>query len=298
MEFVKKKKKFRFDSRFLFNIANSIILGGVSLLFIFLFMHIIALSLSNNTAIASNVVGLFPKGFTFEAYKLLINNNMFWGAFIRSVLRVLYALVFVMTMVIITAYPLSKYTDKMASRNFYMWFLFIPALLSGGVIPLFILIKELEMLNTISALVIPTSVSIFNIILLLNFIRQLPKEMLESADLDGANEFMKLITMVVPCSMPSIATITLFTLVGHWNSWFDGALFSTNTKFYPLQSYLQTIVIQQNFAGITDPDRLKELSSRSMQTAQIVIAMLPVIIIYPFFQKFFMKGIVLGSVKG
>lgn len=282
-----------------FRVVNTIFLGGTALICIVLFLHILALSLSNNDAIISNEVGLIPVGFTASAYKTLLRNTMFWRSFLRSVLRVLLGLVVNMLLVILCAYPLSKYSEKFAGRNFYMWFFFITALFSGGVIPLYVVINELQLMDTLWALVLPTGVSVFNIILLLNFLRQLPKEMLEAADLDGANELVKMFFIAVPCSLPSIATITLFTIVGHWNSWFDGMLFSTSINSYPLQSYLQTIVIQQNFsaAGITDPDAIAELSNTTMKTAQIIVAMIPVLIIYPFFQKFFMSGIVLGSVK-
>ncbi len=298
----KTKKRWKIKAKpsvIVFRVVNTIFLGGTALICIVLFLHILALSLSNNDAIISNEVGLIPVGFTASAYKTLLRNTMFWRSFLRSVLRVLLGLVVNMLLVILCAYPLSKYSEKFAGRNFYMWFFFITALFSGGVIPLYVVINELQLMDTLWALVLPTGVSVFNIILLLNFLRQLPKEMLEAADLDGANELVKMFFIAVPCSLPSIATITLFTIVGHWNSWFDGMLFSTSINSYPLQSYLQTIVIQQNFsaAGITDPDAIAELSNTTMKTAQIIVAMIPVLIIYPFFQKFFMSGIVLGSVK-
>ena len=298
----KTKKRWKIKAKpsvIVFRVVNTIFLGGTALICIVLFLHILALSLSNNDAIISNEVGLIPVGFTASAYKTLLRNTMFWRSFLRSVLRVLLGLVVNMLLVILCAYPLSKYSEKFAGRTFYMWFFFITALFSGGVIPLYVVINELQLMDTLWALVLPTGVSVFNIILLLNFLRQLPKEMLEAADLDGANELVKMFFIAVPCSLPSIATITLFTIVGHWNSWFDGMLFSTSINSYPLQSYLQTIVIQQNFsaAGITDPDAIAELSNTTMKTAQIIVAMIPVLIIYPFFQKFFMSGIVLGSVK-
>ena len=298
----KTKKRWKIKAKpsvIVFRVVNTIFLGGTALICIVLFLHILALSLSNNDAIISNEVGLIPVGFTASAYKTLLRNTMFWRSFLRSVLRVLLGLVVNMLLVILCAYPLSKYSEKFAGRNFYMWFFFITALFSGGVIPLYVVINELQLMDTLWALVLPTGVSVFNIILLLNFLRQLPKEMLEAADLDGANELVKMFFIAVPCSLPSIATITLFTIVGHWNSWFDGMLFSTSINSYPLQSYLQTIVIQQNFsaAGITDPDAIAELSNTTMKTAQIIVAMIPVLIIYPFFQKFFMSSIVLGSVK-
>jgi len=293
----KKRRKIKISTgRIVFNIFNYAFLTAISLIFVLLFMHIIAISLSGKDAILSNKVGLFPVDFTLNAYRKLMGNQAFWKAFLRSVFRVIYALFFVMTIVILTAYPLSKFTSKMKSRNFYMWFLFIPALFSGGIIPLYILISDLHMMNTLSALVIPTSVSIFNVILLLNFIRQLPKELLESADIDGANEITKLVKIVIPCCKPAIATIALFTIVGHWNSWFDGMLFSTNPDKYPLQSYLE-MVVEQSKLPTNSPDANEDMADKSISMAQYIVAMMPVILIYPFFQKYFVKGIVLGSVK-
>jgi len=282
-----------------FRIFNTLVLGGTALLCVVLFLHVVALSFSNNDAIVSNEVTLFPVGFTLAAYKKLLENTRFWTAFGRSILRVLLGLVVNMTLVISCAYPLSKYREQFRSRNFYFWFFYITALFSGGMIPLYVVINDLGLMDSLWALVLPTGVSMGNIILLLNFIRQLPKGMLEAAEIDGAGELTKIIQIVIPCCKPSLASIVLFTIVGHWNSWFDGMLYSTSTENYPLQSYLQLVVVQQNFtaAGITDPEALLELSSTTMQTAQIIVAMIPVLLVYPFFQKYFMSGIVLGSVK-
>lgn len=282
-----------------FRFLNTLVLGGAALMCIALLLHVVALSFSNNDAIVSNDVTFFPVGFTIAAYKKLLENTRFWTAFGRSVLRVLLGLLVNMTLVISCAYPLAKYPEQFKSRNFYFWFFYITALFSGGMIPTYVVINELGLMDSLWALVLPTGVSMGNIILLLNFIRQLPKGMLEAAEMDGAGELTKILKIVIPCCKPSLASIVLFTIVGHWNSWFDGMLYSTTTEKYPLQSYLQLVVVQQNFtaAGITDPEALAELSNTTMQTAQIVVAMIPVLLVYPFFQKYFMSGIVLGSVK-
>lgn len=283
----------------MFRIFNTIFMGVTALTCVVLLLHVVALSLSNNDAIVSNEVTLFPVGFTLTAYKKLLENTRFWMAFGRSIQRVVLGLAVNMTLVVSCAYPLSKYPQEFPSRNIYFWFFYMTALFSGGMIPLYVVINELGMMDSLWALVLPTGVSMGNIVLLLNFIRQLPKGMMEAAEMDGASELAKLVKIIIPCSKPCLASIMLFTIVGHWNSWFDGMLYSTTTQSYPLQSYLQLIVVQQNFsaAGITDPEALEELSSTTMQTAQIVVAMLPVLLIYPFFQKYFMSGIVLGSVK-
>lgn len=286
-------------SRIVFNTINIMVLGSVSLFAILLFVHVIALSLSDNTAIVSNQVRFLPVGLNIEAYKMLLQDTRFWSAFWISIKRVAIGVSINMLMIVLIGYPLSKYTKQFRSRNIYMWFFFITALFSGGIIPMFVLLNDLNMLNTIWALVLPTAVPVFNVILVLNFFRQLPKEIFEAAEIDGCNEFQKLFRIALPISKPVLATVLLFSIVGHWNSWFDGILFSTTIDAYPLQSYLQTIVIRQDFAsaGVTDPESIAMLSNISMKTAQIIVGMIPVLLVYPFLQKYFMSGIVLGSVK-
>lgn len=286
-------------SRIVFNIINYFVLGAASIFAISLFVHIIALSFSDNTAIVSNQVKFLPVGFNIEAYKMLFKDTRFWAAFWISIKRVFIGVSINMLMIVLIGYPLSKYKREFRSRNFYMWFFFITALFSGGIIPMFVLLNDLSMLNTIWALVLPTAVPVFNVILVLNFFRQLPKEIFEAAKIDGCNEFQTLFRIALPISKPVLATVLLFSVVGHWNSWFDGILFSTTIDAYPLQSYLQTIVIRQDYAsaGITDPDSIAMLSNISMKTAQIIVGMIPVLMIYPFLQNYFMSGIVLGSVK-
>lgn len=285
--------------RKIFVISNYMILTLTAIMFICLFLNILAVSLSENTFVLSNEVKLIPKGLNFDAYAMLLENSIFWNSFLISVERVIIGLVCNISIVLITAYPLSKTTREFKSRNFYMWFLFVSTLFSGGIIPLFVLLNELGLLNNIFALILPSTVPVFNIILMLNFFRNLPKTLSEAAELDGCNNLQVLWKIMIPCSLPSIATITLFTIVGHWNAWFDGALFMTSIEHYPLQTYMMTIVIKQDYssAGINQPNFIASLSNETMKAAQIIVAMLPILIVYPFLQRYFITGIVLGSVK-
>jgi putative aldouronate transport system permease protein len=289
----------RSRSKIIFDIVNALFLGVVAASSLFIFIHILALSLSDNTAIIANEVALLPRGFNFESYRLILSDFRFWNAFGISIQRVLLGILVNMTMIIITAYPLSKTKRQFKMRNIYMIFFFITSLFSGGIIAQFVLLNDLGLLNTIWSLVLPTAVPVFNIILMLNFYRQIPPEIIESAEIDGANEWQKLVRIIIPLAKPAIATVLLFTIVGHWNSWFDGLLFSTSITSYPLQSYLQTVIIKMDFSstGITDPDLIAMLSNISVKSAQIIIAMIPVLLVYPFVQRFFITGIVIGSVK-
>ncbi len=175
-------------------------------------------------------------------------------------------------------------------------------LFNGGLIPWYMTIKATGILDTIWALILPGAVQVFNCILLLNFFRGLPKGLEEAAFVDGANHVKILFRIFVPLSTPALATVALFTIVMHWNSWFDGMILMNSPDKYPLQSYLQTVVVKLNtssFASI-DPVQAKllnQISDRTVKAAQIFMATLPILLVYPFLQKYFMSGIVLGSVK-
>jgi len=172
-------------------------------------------------------------------------------------------------------------------------------LFSGGLIPYYMVIKSVGLLDSIWALVLPGAVPVFNVILLLNFFCGLPKELEEAAFIDGAGYFRTLAKIILPLSTPSLATILLLTVVTHWNSWFDGLILMNSPEHYPLQSYLQTIIIQKDFSELTDlnAEALRDISDRTVKAAQIFMGALPILVVYPFLQKYFMKGIVLGSVK-
>jgi putative aldouronate transport system permease protein len=158
----------------------------------------------------------------------------------------------------------------------------------------------LKLLDTIWALVLPGAVSVFNVILLLNFFRQVPKELAEAAFIDGANHWSTLWRIYVPVSTPALATILLFCLVHHWNSWFDGLILMNRPEHYPLQSYIQTIVVTRSFESMTQEEALNlaRISDKTLKSAQIFLGSLPIIAVYPFLQRYFVKGIVLGGVKG
>lgn len=205
-----------------------------------------------------------------------------------------------MLLTILVAYPLSKTARIFPARKVYVWVFLFTMLFQGGLIPWYLTIKYTGLTDNILALVLPGAVPIYNIILLLNFFRQLPKEMEEAAFIDGAGHWTTLWRIFVPTSTAALATITLFSVVGHWNSWFDGIILMNRAEKYPLQSYLQTIVISQNFQimGADSYKILKELSNKTITTAQIFIGAVPILMVYPFLQRYFTKGIVLGSVKG
>ncbi|GLX70576.1 carbohydrate ABC transporter permease [Paenibacillus glycanilyticus] len=283
----------------IFNIGNALFLILLSFLCLFPLINILAVSLSSSTAASAGEVSLWPVDFTWQSYNFVIQKPEFLRSLGISVERVLLGTTLNMLLTITLAYPLSKESSQFTGRLFYVWFFVLTMLVSGGLIPWYIIIQKLNLLGTIGALILPGAVNVFNAVLLLNFYRGLPRELEEAAFVDGAGYWRILWGIYVPLSMPAIATLILFSMVGHWNSWFDGLILMNSPEKYPLQSYLQTVVINRDLSlvSMADATSLGDISDRTLKSAQIFLAALPIICVYPFLQRFFIKGVVVGSVK-
>ncbi|QHW31896.1 carbohydrate ABC transporter permease [Paenibacillus rhizovicinus] len=286
-------------SRKVFIFFNVVLLSAILALGILPFIHMLAISLSSTTAAAAAEVGLWPVGFSLEAYRYLGQKAEFIHSLGVSVERVLLGTVVNMLFVVITAYPLSRSNGQFRYRTLYVWFFAVTMFFGGGLIPTYVIVKETHLLDSIWALVLPGALNVWNAVMLLNFFRGIPKELDEAATIDGAGHWTLLWKIYLPVSLPALATITLFTVVGHWNSWFDGILYMNSPANYPLQSYLSTLVTSINKQAISldDLSRLENISEKTLRTAQIFLGALPIMLVYPFLQKFFIKGITVGSVK-
>ena len=301
-----KKRSHRIESRSyrIFRIVNNIFLSLVGILCLIPILNVFAMSLSSANAIAMGEVNLWPVEFTTKAYGFVIRNKDFWRSMGVSIFRISVAGVLGIGITILTSYPLSKLAKDFKARNYYVWYIYITMVFHGGLIPGFLVIKWVGLYDNIFALIIPQLVSAWNCILMLNFFRSLPKELEESAVLDGAGHWTILSKIIVPISKPVIATVFLYIIVGHWNSWFDGSIFLSNSKWYPLQTYLYSMnnfnptLALQSGASQEAVDILKSLSSKNLNSAQIFVGTLPILMVYPKLQKHFTKGIMLGSVKG
>lgn len=260
-------------------------------------------SLSSSVAVNSGQVTFWPVDFTLAPYRFVISNERFWRAFGVTVHRIALGLPITMLMVILAAYPLSKNVRAFKARTFYITLFFIPMLISGGLIPSYILINRLKLIDSIWSLILPGAVPIGNVVLLMNFFRSIPGEIEEAAMIDGAGYWMVLRKIILPLSIPSLATICLFILLGHWNAWFDGLIYMNRQEGYPLQSYLQTIIVDARkllvlTGNIEDMVARSKVSDQNLKSAQIFISMVPVLCVYPFMQRYFTTGLVMGSVKG
>jgi putative aldouronate transport system permease protein len=279
---------------------NTTFLILVAILCILPLIHIIALSFSSSAAAAAGYVKLWPVEFTLASYEYTAARDAFWTSMLVSLKRIALGTPLNLLLTILVAYPLSKESHQFRFRLFYAWIFFVTMLFNGGLIPWYSTIKELGLLDSIWALVLPGAVPVFSVVLLLNFFREVPKELEESAVIDGASQWTILYRIYVPISKPAIATLALFSMVDHWNSWFDGLLLMGDPAHYPLQSYIQTIVIQHNYSALSQEEllNLAQISDRTLKASQIFLGSLPIMAAYPFLQKYFVKGIVLGSVKG
>lgn len=265
-------------------------------------VNLLALSFSSAQSIIENRVGLFPVEFTTKAYTFVLENKEFWTAFWVSLKRVLIGVPVNIIMIVLVGYPLSKSEHVFPARKYYVAYMLVVMLFNGGLMPSYFIVAKTGLIDKIWSLVLPGAVPIFSCIVLMNFFRGIPEELEESARLDGANQVVILTKIYLPLSKPSLATVTLFSLVGHWNAWFDGLIYSNRTQNYPLQSYLQTLVTSTTEKLLTgDLDALMKLldvNDTNMKAAQIFISIIPLMIIYPFLQKYFTTGLTVGSVKG
>jgi putative aldouronate transport system permease protein len=279
--------------------VNMVILIGLAVFCILPFVHLFAISLSADGPSSANQVGLVPVGFNLEAYKEALSDSRLLSTFSVSLQRVFFGVILNMSLTVLVAYPLSQETQSFPGRNIYTWLLVFTMIFNGGLIPMYMLVNQLGLSNTLGALVLPTAVNVFFVVILLNFFRQIPKELEEASFIDGASYFTTLIRVYLPLSLPSIATLTLFSILFHWNQWFDGLLYINDPAQYPLQTYLHILVDRVGvIVSMDDARRMMEVSQRSLISAQIIVSMLPIVCVYPFLQKYIKSGLVLGSVKG
>ena len=229
-----------------------------------------------------------------------MKTSEFMKALLVSIERVFIGVPFSMLLTIMIAYPLSKESKAFYGRTFYVWFFVLTILFGGGLIPYYIVVAKTGLVNSLLSLVIPSSVQVFNILILMNFFRQLPKEIEEAACIDGAGQMAMMWRIYGPLSKPALATLVLFTTVHHWNSWFDGLIFMNLPDKYPLQTYLQNIVSVRNMVNISadQVSMLLKMNDSTQLAVQVILASIPILVAYPFLQRYFTKGIVLGSVKG
>lgn len=281
------------EDRFI-NTLVYVVLGLAGLAAIFPLMYVVSVSITPFSEVLKNGgFILIPRSVTFTAYhKLFTESNIpqaFWITIFITVVGTAVNLVLTGLM----AYPLSR--KKLPGRKWFLFLVVFTMLFSGGIIPTYLIVKAVGLIDSVWAMILPNAVWSFNVLIMKSFFENLPEELFESARMDGAKEFRILMQIVVPLSIPSLLTIGLFYLVGHWNEFFQAVMYVTDRTLFPLQ-----VVIREILMLTQQPMESAEnmLPTETMQMASVVIASLPVITVYPFIQKHFTKGMLLGSVKG
>lgn len=261
--------------------------------------YTLAVSLSQRSAVAAGMVTLWPVGFNFNSYRQIMNDSLFFNSFWISVQRVVLGGSLHFFVTALMAYPLSKSPRDFGPRNILMWILVFAMLFNGGLIPWYLTILNLRLINNIWALVLGGGLPVFNVILIMNYFRNLPKELEEAALVDGAGPWYILFKIFIPLAVPVLATVTLFIVVYHWNEFFNGLVLMTRDEYYPLQTYIRQMLVIIDTANLTEDQYrlLQELSNQTLNAAKIFIAMIPIMVVYPFLQRYFIHGIMLGSVK-
>jgi putative aldouronate transport system permease protein len=278
----------------------------VNIIFLFLFLvlslvpflHIIAISLSSNAPIMTGIVSIFPVDVSFEAYSRVLKDPMMLKSLWFSIYLTGIFTVFCMVMTILAAYPLTK--TELKGRKLFMYMIVFTMFFSGGIIPEYILVKELDMVNTIWSLILPLMVNPFYMIILISFFNSIPKSLEESAELDGSSHFGTLVRIILPLSMPIIATLSLFYAVNRWNGFMDTLFYITDPKLYPLQLKLYQLIMNSQISDQLQMEgtQIVQVLPESLKAASIMFATIPILIVYPWMQKYFVSGIMLGSVKG
>jgi len=291
----------RSTSKKIFDVFNILIFIIVCLSCILPFVHLMAMSFSSNIAIINRDVIFRPVGFNLNAYAFAFQNGRFMTALFISLRRIGLGVPINLLLIVLTAYPLSHNSNRLFCRNVYMVFFIFTMIFSGGLIPTFIVVTRLGLLNSIWALILPGALPVFSMIVVMNFIRGLPEELQESAMIDGAGSMTVLFRILMPLLKPSLATVALFSIVAHWNSWVDGLIYMQNPMDYPLQTYLHFLLNQMDQimqGGGAMIAIMAELNAQSGRAAQLFLGSIPILLVYPFLQRYFTKGLVMGSVKG
>lgn len=287
-------------SRRIFLIANSVVLFVLAFSCLYPIWYTFCLSISDKAATNAGWVTFYPIGWTTTAYKEIMDDAAFYNSFMISVKRVFMGTPLTLLIIIMMAYPLSRSNRVFHGRNVIMWIVIFCMLFSGGTIPWYICMKNYGMIDSLWGLVLCGSLPVFNVILMMNFFRNFPKDVEEAAIVDGAGKWRILFQIIVPCSMSVIATITLFVSVGYWNEYFQGLVLSNTEANYPLQTYIKQIVVSIPIGTTLTPEELikfNQLSNKSLNAAKVFITIIPMMVVYPFIQKYFVTGIMIGSVK-
>ncbi|WP_412934464.1 carbohydrate ABC transporter permease [Lederbergia ruris] len=284
----------------IFTLINSTILLVIAFLMIYPLIYVLSASLSAPVHIASGNIWLLPKDFTLDSYKTVFENKNILIGYRNTIMYTILGTAINLVASVMIAYPLSR--KDFYGRGIITVIILFTMFFSGGMIPTYLLIQDLGMLDTIWAMIIPGAVSVYNVIIMRTFFQGIPDELREAAVMDGCSNLKFLGKIVLPLSMPILAVMGLFYGVGHWNAYFDALIYLSDSHKFPLQLFLRQMLIQEDLSGMANMggEALSDsiLKVEGLKYAVVVIASLPMLILYPFLQKYFIKGVMIGSLKG
>ncbi len=287
-----------------FNVVNIVFMILLCVVTLYPYINQLALSLNEGLDAMSGGIYLLPRKFTFENYRAVFSNPDFLSATVISVLRVVLATLISLTVVFSAAYGLTR--RNLPYKRGITLFLMIPAYITAGVIPIYMLYRYLHLINSFFVYILPTAFSFYNMVIIRSFLQELPASIEESAAIDGANSMQTMIKIVLPMSLPVLATVTLWVAVGAWNDWTTTLMYVTEKDLFPLQYLMMRLIKESEIAqqmasnaammGVGE-DTVIQTTSESVKSATMMVSTLPIIAIYPFLQKYFIKGVVMGAVK-
>ncbi|MEU8424161.1 carbohydrate ABC transporter permease [Micromonospora sp. NPDC048835] len=280
----------------IFRVVNTVVLLGVVVVTLYPFLNILARSLSEEAYIIAGEVTIVPRGFDVTAYKLLMSDAMFWTNYRNTVVYTVVATLISIVLTTCYAYVLSK--PQLKGRPFLIGVALFTMFFSGGLIPNYVLVTSLGMKNTIWAVVIPNAISVFNLLVMKAFFESLPSDLEEAAAVDGLNTYGILLRIVLPLSKAIVATMVLFYAVSFWNSWFAAFLYMDRQDLLPVTVYLRNLIAGATSAESSAADADKVQAAATLQAVTIVLTTLPILAVYPFVQRYFVRGVMLGAVKG
>lgn len=286
------------------SVCNYFFVTAISLLMLYPVLNVVAVSFSNYYAYLKTPWMIVPKEITLGGYGYIVGNSSFWKAYAVTIFIVAVGTFLTLAISILTAYPLSR--PQFKGKTILMGMILFTMVFHAGMIPNYLNMKNLGLLNTLWAVILPNTFSAFNCILMINFLRKTPQELIDAAQIDGASEPFILFKVVVPLSKAVISSITLFAAVGYWNSYFGAQIYIKDRELWPLALYLKELLLEASKAleeAANDPIAMElaneqDIALITMQYASVVVSILPIICIYPFLQKHFAKGVMVGGVKG
>lgn len=285
----------------IFDLLNTLFFIIVSLIVIYPLYFMLIASFSNPDAVNTGQTFLFPKDITLNGYKEIFSNSRIWTGYKNSIIYALLSMIIRTSLTITAGYALSR--KDLVGRNFFMMMIIFTMFFGGGLIPTYLIVRDLDMINTVWAMIIPGAVSAYNLIIVKTFFQQtIPDEILEASAIDGCSNIRFFMRIVLPLSLPIIAVIALFSAVQEWNSYFSALIYLRDADMHPLQLILREILVQNQAQDLLSEDAVemmeRQKAAEQIKYGVIIVSSVPMLMLYPFLQRFFIKGVMIGSVKG